>query len=205
MVGVIELGATASTNVSSAKVTTLSQSAPSNEELLPAIVLCSRPSIFTLVIPDVLSSLLTGYQEDLVSFLINGFIYGFRLGFSKTFLCHSLRNNTSAFKSSNDVSKAILKELQRGHTSGPFISSPLPDFHCSPLGSAIKKDGSARVILDLSSPQGYSVNDSIPLDICHVKYNSFDNAVDMVNTFGSNCVMAKICLLYTSPSPRDRG
>ena len=139
-----------------------------------------------------LASLLTGYQSDLTSFLVNGFTNEFRLGFHDTALNHSLPNNTSAVHASNGVSAAIIKELQKGHTMGPFSSPPLPYFHCSPLGSAPKKDSLTRIILDLSSPQGYSVNDGIPSDICLSTILNNNNAVDMVNTFGTNCFMAKI-------------
>ena len=93
---------------------------------------------------------------------------------------------------SNKVSASILKELERGHTAAPFDSSPLPNLHCSPLGSAPKKDGSSRIILDLSQPVGGSINDGISTEACHVKYMSFDSAVNLVNATGKGCFMGKI-------------
>ncbi|XP_057312156.1 uncharacterized protein LOC130653651 [Hydractinia symbiolongicarpus] len=90
------------------------------------------------------------------------------------------------------VDEAILKELNRGHTVGPFDCPPLPSFHCSPLGAAPKKDGSIRVILDLSSPQGFSVNDGISKDSYSVTYSSFDEAIDMVRELGRDCFLAKL-------------
>ena len=51
---------------------------------------------------------------------------------------------------SEDISTAILKELNRGHTKGPFTTPPFQHFHLSPLGGVPKPDGSIRVILDLS-------------------------------------------------------
>lgn len=90
------------------------------------------------------------------------------------------------------VDEAILKELNRGHTVRPFDYPTLPSFHCPPLGAARKKDGSIRVILDLSSPQGFSVNDGISKDSYSVTYSSFDDAIDMVRELGRDCFLAKL-------------
>ena len=102
------------------------------------------------------------------------------------------QNNLSAFTFSEGISNSISKELVRGFTLGPFSSPPFSNFHCSPLGAAPKKDGSIRIILDLSSPHGSSVNDGIPPEFFSVKYSSFDDAVHLVRSLGPNCFMAKI-------------
>lgn len=91
-----------------------------------------------------------------------------------------------------DVSKAILNEVSRGHTCGPFSSPPFVPFHCSPLGAVPKKDGSSRIILDLSSPSGFFINDGIPPEFFSVKYSSFDDAAAVVQDMGVGCFMAKI-------------
>ncbi|XP_066928822.1 uncharacterized protein [Clytia hemisphaerica] len=139
----------------------------------------------------VLIHLLDGYQEDIVEFLVNGFSNGFRLGFQGPPPLSRRRNNLSAVHHVEAVSASILKELKRGHTSGPFPSPPLPNLHCSPLGSAPKKDGTLRIVLDLSSPPGISVN-GIDQELCRVSYSSFDEAVSMVRSLGKGCWMAKI-------------
>ena len=63
---------------------------------------------------------------------------------------------------------------------------PLPNLYCSPLGAVPKKDGTYRIILDLSSPRG------IPQDIFSVKYSSFDDAVSMVGGLGQGAFMGKL-------------
>ena len=50
------------------------------------------------------------------------------------------------------------------------------------------------VIVDLSSPQGFSVNDAISSDYCSVTYTSVDQAADMVRAMGKGCLMAKLDL-----------
>ena len=150
----------------------------------------TQPS--TPVNVSVLRLFLAGYHSDIVEFLLDGFSHGFRVGYQGSPPHGFLRNNLSADSNSDAVSASILKELQRGHTAGPFLTPPFHNLHCSPLGSAPKKDGSLRIILDLSSPSGSSVNDGISPEMCHVRYSSFDEAVGMVRAFGTGCYMAKI-------------
>ena len=76
--------------------------------------------------------------------------------------------------------------------SGPFPSPPLPKFHCSPLGSRGKKDGSRRLIMDLSQPIGGSRNEGIDKEPFTVQYSHFDDAIDLVYKMGINCLMSKI-------------
>ena len=83
------------------------------------------------------------------------------------------------------------KSWMRGHTSGPFTGPPFPQFHCSPLGAVPKKDGTHRIILDLSSPRGSAINEGIPVELFSVKYSSFDDAVEFVRSLGQ-CYMAKL-------------
>ena len=80
----------------------------------------------------------------------------------------------------------------RGHTSGPFDSPPYPVLHCSPLGAVPKKDNTYRLILDLSSPHGSSINAGISRSDYSVRYSSFDEAVNLVAQFPNSCYLAKL-------------
>ena len=82
--------------------------------------------------------------------------------------------------------------MTHGHTSGPFSIPPLEPFHCLPLGAVPKKDGTYRIILDLSSPRGSSINEGISRDDFSVKYSSFDDAVTLIRSSGTSTFMAKI-------------
>ena len=90
------------------------------------------------------------------------------------------------------VKESLKKELCRGHTSGPFDRAPYPVLHCSPLGAIQKKDNSHRIILDLSSPRGSSVNEGISSSDYSVRYSSFDDAVTLVTQFTNGCYLAKL-------------
>ena len=48
-----------------------------------------------------------------------------------------------------------------------------------------------RLILDLSSPHGQSVNDGIKKEICSLRYPSIDNAVEKIVQSGPGMLLAK--------------
>ena len=126
-------------------------------------------------------------------YLIAGFSHGFDIGFRGSFDDPNSRprNLRSALDHEESVTEAIVKELSRGHTSGPFPFPPFPHTHCSPIGSAPKPDGSVRLILDLSSPRGQSVNDGISKEEFSCKYAKFDDAVSIVLHLGQGAFLAK--------------
>ena len=97
----------------------------------------------------------------LVDYVINGLTYGFLIGFTGTHTNLVSKNLLSATAHQDSVTSALCVELSRGHTSVPFKEPPFLTLHCSPLGSAEKKDHSRRLIMDLSQPTGYSINDGI--------------------------------------------
>jgi len=120
---------------------------------------CSFPlpsRVTSPVNPVVLKFFLHGYSPELSEFLYLGFSEGFRLGFLGEVSRGEARNYLSASRNVEGASVAISKELERGHTSGPFVETPFPRFQCSALGAVPKKDGSTLNILDLSSSKGLS-------------------------------------------------
>ena len=79
-----------------------------------------------------------------------------------------------------------------------------------PLGVIPKKGkpGRWRLILDLSAPEGVSVNDGIPKDLCGLGYMSVDDLVAQVLRLGQGAEMAKIDVRQAYRNvpvhPRDR-
>ena len=138
------------------------------------------------------AALRTHPDQNLVSYLIHGLTHGFSIGYSIPHTATRPKNLLSATQHPDDVSAALSKELARGHTSGPFLTPPWPDIHCSPLGSRPKKDGSRRLIMDLSQPCGASINEGICKEDFSVQYTHFDAATDLVFKKGRNCLMSKL-------------
>ena len=102
------------------------------------------------------------------------------------------KNNKSAFEHADAVSLGIKKEIERGHTAGPFITPPFVRNHVSPIGAVIKSDGTARLIMDLSQPHGASVNDFISKEEFPTEYIHFDVATSLVRKMGRGCFLSKI-------------
>ena len=133
-------------------------------------------------------------DRELVHFLTHGFTHGFDIMFAGPITRTFPTNLKSARDRPLAVTSAISTEVERGHTAGPFTSPPFPVTHCSPLG-AVQKDPQSpkvRLILDLSQPNGASVNEGIIEEFCTVRYTPFDSAVDMVRKLGVSAFMGKI-------------
>ena len=102
------------------------------------------------------------------------------------------KNLPSATDNPEQVTAAIIKELERGHTAGPFTHPPFENFRCSPLGAVPKKDGTHHLIIDLSSPSGLSINEFISKEDYSVTFSKFDDVVSMVKSLGKSALMAKL-------------
>ena len=77
------------------------------------------------------------------------------------------RNHSSAIEFPEFIDKYIKKEIELGGVMGPFSKIPFSGNRVgvSPLSTRPKKDPSQRrTIMDLSCPDGRSVNDHIPKD-----------------------------------------
>lgn len=131
-------------------------------------------------------------NRNVVEYLYNGLVNGFDIGYRGPILDGVTKNLKSASAHPEEVTSILNKEVQRGHTLGPFAVKPFSNLQISPLGTIPKKDGSLRLILDLSSPRGLSVNDGIDRDEFSTSYSSFDEAVDLVRSLGPGSYMAKI-------------
>ena len=131
-------------------------------------------------------------DQALVTYLIQGFSYGFSLGVRGTVGQGTAHNLRSAMDNPEAVTCAIEKEVIRGHTHGPFLEPPFVPYHSSPIGVVAKKDGSYRLILDLSDNHEGSVNECISIDDFSVSYCSVDDAVALVLESGPAAFMAKV-------------
>lgn len=141
---------------------------------------------------DRLNFFLTGYHPPLRQFLVNGFRYGFRVGFVGERRAAQSPNLKSALEQPQAVRYKLLKELAAGRIRGPFPRPPFQEFVCSPLGIVPKKVPSEfRLIQHLSYPYGSSVNDFIPERTSSVRYASISDAIMVIKQLGAGCFMAK--------------
>ena len=94
-----------------------------------------------------------------------------------------------------EVVQAYLdKEVALGRAVGPVDLASVPEgTQLSPFGVIPKSQpGKWRLIVDLSSPDGGSVNDGIEPELCSLQYLRLDEVVRKIVHMGQGTVMAKM-------------
>lgn len=140
---------------------------------------------------DRLAWWLKGYDKVAKKFLIDGFTFGFRVGFSGIPSSQVFKNHKSAIVKSELVDKYLAEEIKLGRIRGPLEVVP-EKFNCAPIGVVPKNEkGKFRIIHDLSYPPGQSVNDGIPPEHTAVSYQSVYDAIYMLCRLGRGAYMSK--------------
>ena len=100
-------------------------------------------------------------------------------------------NMLSAEQNQAVVDQYIQKEVSLGRVIGPMLREQLPEAQVSRFGVIEKphQPGKYRLIVDLSHPEGLSVNDGIEAELCSLQYTSVDAAVTRVLAKGQQEVM----------------
>ena len=130
-----------------------------------------------------------------VDAVLTGLSQGFRIGFQGPRVPKEYPNLISARQNPHIVSTNLLKELQLGHTAGPFVSPPFPNFQVYPIGVVPKKHSTEwRTIFHLSFPkhQTTSVNSHISPTDYSLHYITIDTAISIIQNIGQGCFMSKL-------------
>ena len=106
---------------------------------------------------------LSNYWDKQLIFLIK---YGFPLNFNPDItLNHTIINHKSAIDHPQGIQAYLDEEQKFQAIRGPYTASPLENLHVSPLMTRDKPGAKhRRVIVDLSYPQGHSVNAGVDVD-----------------------------------------
>ena len=161
---------------------------------LPVGVNTPVAAVSPLVLPEFMREL-ASYPAPKLKFVIEGVRDGFHVGWEPTRV--SLRPRSTNMRSAAEhpevVDEYLAKEVSARRVAGPFDTPPVPHLHISPFGVIPKKHqpGKWRLILDLSSPHGHSVNDGIPKDPYSLKYVTVDDAIRSLVDLGPGALMAK--------------
>ena len=129
-----------------------------------------------------------------VDFLLRGMQQGFRIGLRAQPTCRpSHGNSPSAIKQCEVISSFLEDQVHKGYMIGPLQPASHPGVVTSRMAVVPKKTpGKFRVIIDLSSPDGHSVNDHIHRELTHVAYSSIDDAALLMHHLGPHALMAKL-------------
>ena len=129
------------------------------------------------------------------NYIRRGISRGFKIGFDyrRCSLRSAARNHPSAHAHSQEMSEKIKAEVDEGRLIATRDSSGV---HISPLGLIPKSGDNTkwRLIMDLSSPAGRSVNDGIDGAFCSLKYAALDQATLFLQALGKNSSLAKLDL-----------
>ena len=134
-------------------------------------------------------------DKQFVRYILEGLAGGFHIGMNPNQQCISARDNMrSAKENPQPVNDYLATELAAGRIVGPFEPHELPNGQVSRFGVIPKANqpGKWRLIVDLSSPNGYSVNDGIAPELCSLKYASVDQAVENILGLGQGTLLAKV-------------
>jgi len=146
------------------------------------------------------------------SYVLTGLREGFRIGFeaSSVSLRSASANMSSALGHLSVIDAYLETEVSCRRVAGPFATMPCPELHVSRFGVIPKNNqpGQWRLILDLSSPEGHSVNDGIPKPLFSVHYVTVDSFIEEIMARGRGTLMAKfdVASAYCNVAihPQDR-
>ena len=136
-------------------------------------------------------------DREFAAYVCAGIREGFRVGFCyATARCVPARGNMSSVGEHSDVViKYIQDERVLGRVLGPFRREDFPEVQVSPFGVIPKSEpGKWRLILDLSSPIGLSVNAGISKEWSSIACITVDVVTAQVVRAGRGALMAKFDL-----------
>jgi len=153
--------------------------------------------ITSLIQIDFWKSELAGHpDQQFAALILKGLECGFRTGFlnKAVTIRSSKRNLISALEHPKVVTKYIEKELELVYITrvGLVTGQSSQGTQLSPLGVIPKKRKDQwRLIMDLSAPQGHSINDSINKELCSCHYMSVNQVAYQIMRLGKGTLMAK--------------
>ena len=152
-----------------------------------------RPTVSTPLDVDKLALELVNHpNQSFVDNLVNALRYGTRIGYLGPQKFRVSNNLISASQHPEVISANLSKDMVLGRVAGPFVSPPLPNFQCHPIGVVPKKHSTEwHTIYHLSYPPGDSVNDHIPKDPYSLQYVRVDDAIRILKSLGPGAYMAK--------------
>ena len=128
-------------------------------------------------------------------YVLEGIASGFRIGFDHASRLNSAtRNMPSAASNPQVIDAYISAEAQAGRMLGPFSRADVSTLHVNRMGLVPKgrTPGKWRLITDLSFPEGASVNDGVPADLCSLRYTTVSQVATAAMQLGKGALLAKM-------------
>ena len=140
------------------------------------------------------------------SYIVEGIHYGFRVGYNYDAICRPSKGNMKSALDNPEVIRDYLRtELKE---VGPLHPEEHPEIHTSRFGVIPKSTpGKWRLIVDMSSPEGGSVNDGIQESWYSLSYATVMDAAQGITAYGRGALMIKVDIrnaYIESIHPADR-
>ena len=136
---------------------------------------------------------LRGHQNRVwVDCLLRGITNGVKVGFDGRKVRSARKNLPSASEKPEVIRDYIGKELRKGNISGPWPREMLPQLIANRFGVIPKSNGKWRLIVDLSFPEGCSVNEGIDKSLTGMVYSSVVDAAQVLLRLGKGALLAKV-------------
>ena len=157
--------------------------------------------ITTPLVASVWEAELRGHPDsEFADFLVEGIQCGFRIGFDygSQVGISATNNMHSAREHPEPIDRYVREEMSAGRiirlssgSAGEGVTAQ--GIHVSRFGVIPKshQPGKWRLISDLSSPKGSSVNDGVSPSLCSVSYAAVDDAVRCILALGQGALLAK--------------
>ena len=141
---------------------------------------------------------LSSYPDQrLRAYIVEGIRWDFHIGYNyDTVCCHSKGNIRSSLDNPQVFRDYLATEIKAGRITGPLDLKQCPCIHTSRFGVIPKSTpGKWRLMVDMSSPEGESVNDGIRESWCLLSYATVMNAAHGITAFGKGTLMIKVNIL----------
>ena len=126
-------------------------------------------------------------------YIVEGIKSGFRVGFNGLHTRSASNNMLSAMEKPKVIRDYLAKECSEGRVLGPLDPTQFPEVHVSRFGVIPKGiTGKWRLILDMSAPEGASVNDGIDGSLTSLWYVGIQDAAAAVVDRGQGTLLAKV-------------
>ena len=133
-------------------------------------------------------------DRDFSQYIYQGLSDGFRIGYNYDIPHKSAKKNMKSTMEQPQVLKEYIgKEVAAGRLLVPIPQETALTVHVSPCGVIPKSQvGKWSLIVDMSSPEGSSINDGIPKELCSLRYVTVDDIISKVLKLGQGAFMAKV-------------
>ena len=135
-------------------------------------------------------------DAEFAQYLLKGMAEGFRIGFDRAARCRSAKRNLRSTREHPEVVDAYLERVVQLRRVVRLQGVDVPDVQVSPIGVIPKhnRPDKLRLIVDLTYPEGESVNAGLDRAQCSIRYTSVDTAAQIISQLGAGTQLAKFDL-----------